>query len=230
MKALFLCVVLMIMPRISSAEWRVTQGTDELTDKPYSHAWIENDAGHRLTVRRQDDGTVWAIFRLSKSLVGVLDSSLGIAYRVDKLKAVNVRKDRELERRVGVLFVMREPSWIGWRIFSGKGAANHGSLRDLMNGTEMLVRFYLFQDGARDTRFSLVGAKEAISEALNIPAEPDVETAQREQAYNRARSAAMEQCNALPIQDLGACMKKWLVCGKREPTSVAAFAGCLQER
>lgn len=173
----------------ASADWSEDIRQDSMTDEVISSALCASQSGFSLRLYRVSDGTIWATFRLPDASLDVLASRAPI-FRIDKLEPVDIDGIRKTIAEM----VEQEPKWVSWQVFHGGGAPNRGTLRDIMEGTTIVFRYFLFTGGYKETSFSLVGAKSAIASALQIPAEADSQTAAREAALLKIHSDAVEEC------------------------------------
>jgi hypothetical protein len=65
--------------------------------------------------------------------------------------------------------------WISFRCWSalpGQESPATGALREILDGSELVLRFSTVSGGAQETALPLAGAREAITEALRIQAAP----------------------------------------------------------
>lgn len=178
MRKLAIAVVMVpaiVAPGVAFAAWHVEERTNAMTDARVSYAVVTNKDGHELKVTRWDDGRVWATFRLADRSLDVLGERSPMV-RVDKLEPQDLDSFRTSSVPLLAAMIQSEPKWVSWVIFHGNGPANNGALRDLMNGHRVVIRYYLFTGGYKETDFTLAGAKVAIAKAVGVPAEVEAVT------------------------------------------------------
>lgn len=152
--------------------WKPKESIDSMTDAKIKTAEIVNSAGHSLSVYRHADHSVWITFRINEKNPDVLGRQLPM-FRVDKEKPSDGETNRELDkltRRLGTTkpthTYTAEPKWVSLKIFHGQGKPDGSLLAQIMNGEKILVRYYLFTGGFKETEFQLAGAQAAIESAI----------------------------------------------------------------
>lgn len=223
----FVFIILFIFSSSAAAQWKLDESIDPMTDKPLRFAHVVNDEGYSLIIRRTYKGDVWTAFRLPRGMVRVFDPRLGLHYRVDKNEPVRVRRNRDLEKYTGVQFI-DEPQAISWRIFHGKGPADGGNLRELMDGQSLLMRYFPLHEGAQDTIFPLEGAKQVIAQLLDIPLEGDSAAYRRRQEWSEVRSAGIRHCMGGRGAESRECVRQGQICAKSYPENPEELRACLK--
>lgn len=217
-----LVVVLTVVP--AQADWKVDIRQDSMTDEIIASAIIANSEGFTLQIYRVKSGAVWATFALPDASVDVLSQRMPIM-RIDKLEPDDLGDAATIRPEL----IQREPKWVSWRIFHGDGAPDRGSLRDLMDGTKALFRYYLFTGGFKETSFPLLNAKSAIASALGVPEASDPEAAAKQAALSDAVEEALARCMAMP--DAGAmkeCMDEYVQCLETASGDALKLRECLR--
>lgn len=163
--------------------WSVDRHVDSMTDRLVKKAVVRNPEGHELQIyREQEHGRVYGTFRISDDSSDILDPEELPIYRVDKREPERI-VGRAFEESTDIPSARAKPKWVHFLLWHGEGrTAVAGTLRDLMDGDQVVFRYFLFTGGYKETRFSLEGAKEAIAEALDIAPDPTVAERQREEA------------------------------------------------
>lgn len=209
----------------SFAGWSVETHKDSMTDKIISTAVCTNSGGYSLKVYRVDGGAVMLTFRLPDNSFDVLDARLPI-FRIDK----NEPEDsEELSKLVPENF-QREPKWASWVIFHGEGAPNRGTLRDLMDGTRMVLRYFLFTGGFKETSFSLVGAKRTIASAIGVPEDANSQAAAKQATYFKAAAETSDKCmsTAKTPAEAIACSHKSTKCSEIAGGDAEKLRNCMK--
>lgn len=216
---------LLIACSLLRADWTVEKRVDSMTDREIRLAVSTNAEGFLLQFYRNTDNSVWATFRLPDTGSDVLGSDAPV-YRVDKHPPTTIGPQSPL---LPSSFEVK-PKWLNWLVFHGDGPANRGTLRDIMEGTRVIFRYFLFTGGYKETSFSLVGAKAVIADALGVPAEVDSAAAAREEAFVQATSEMTDRCQKVS-KDLSAfaeCLKKHSDCLKVAKGDAVLFRECVK--
>jgi hypothetical protein len=203
-----LILVIAIAPVLARADWVVDVHQDSMTDEIISSAICVNPEGFTLQVYRVKSGAVWATFRLPDTNSDVFSKKMPIM-RVDKLAPDDLGDAATIMPEL----IQQEPKWVSWRIFHGEGAPDRGSLRDLMDGTKVVFRYYLFTGGFKETSFLLANAKTMIASALGVPVVADSNAAAKQAAFIKASEEATSRCMAMSGADATkGCMDEYLKC------------------
>ena len=212
------------------AAWTTKTTKDSMTDALKREAVVVNEDGHSLSIYRVPSGEVWANFALSNRSGDQLSPRQAPIYRVDKNEPDDLDLSRRLtERKLGVVLYAWEPKWINFSLWHGKEEQGRGKkMMSLMSGESVVFRYYLGAGGYKETSFTLIGAGEAIAEALGIPLSPDPEAEAKARAFNAAFSAASKACTTGPIPNLRACIEKVTSCQKQSGRDTTAFTACIQ--
>lgn len=172
--SIFLALFLAFLPLSYAAGWSVKSEVDSMTDERTHEAQTVNAGGHSLHVYRLSNGSIGVTFRLSEQGSDVLGDTPP-PMRVDKNKPFDfdlikslVRMNREGLRDAPIKVAYHaEPKWVSAIVYPGKDIPDRGPIYDLMTGKNVVVRYFLFTGGYKETSFSLVGAKEAITKAIS---------------------------------------------------------------
>jgi hypothetical protein len=200
-----------------------------MTDKTIKTAYTVNGEGHILKFVRREDGSVWMIFRLADRTGDVLGSRAPM-FRIDSKKPDDLEDARSMtqDTRLKLHSYEAEPKWVSTLVFHGKGPANIGTLRDFMDGSRVVFRYYPFTGGQKETAFDLNGAKAAIAAALDIPAEADAEAAAKQQERNVVLRAANNRCReTADPKTRVVCYRNNAECLKKAPEDNEALRRCL---
>ncbi len=193
-------VVWLLLWNVSSsyAQWSLRTQVDAITGEVQRIAMVENENGYKFLVYRIRNGEpAWATFRLPDSDADILANDRAPVMRLDEQKPFNLQHFLDMNGyalKAGFELAENGPKWFSWRIWHGKISEGISEqLRDLMTGNSVTFRFYLFNGGYKDTRFTLESASAAISEALKLngipfKAERDTEREEHFRAMKRAKS------------------------------------------
>lgn len=213
----------------ASASWKVETKKDAMTDETKKSAVVVNKQGHSLSIYQHSNGAVWANFSLSNGSFDQLSPQKPPVFRVGKNEPHDMADDKQVqEMGVGLHTYEWEPKWVNFRIWHGKESEGRSKALDqFMHGDTVVFRYYLFTGGHKETTFSLVGAGSAIASALGISVDVDKATAERQEEFNRADSAASTACQQ-DVNTYLVCFEKVGWCRKQAKKDVAAFQHCLQ--
>lgn len=207
---------------VTAPAWRVVQVTDSMTDRVSSVAEITNEDGLTLLIARgETDRRVWAVLALNPSTPGVFGLVPPIL-RVDKLPAFDLSEvSGTLAQELGIAPQVL-PKRARFLVWHGENEPTPSSalLRDLMDGESLLVRYFLFSDEVRETRFPLGGAKAAISEALGIPAEAQPGAKELQDAKVRTDERCAEMAQRAHWKKTRRCLDIAEACRYSETTAV----------
>lgn len=224
--AILLSVALAVS-QVARAEWRVETRTDSMTDEVESTVATRNVTGHSLSFYRLGKA-IWMNFRLSDGSSDILGSRAPM-YRIDRNKPRDLEVDRQLQRVIAgtVDIYAQEPKWINAVVWAGEGIPG-SSIREILDGSELVVRYHLFTGGYKETAFSLNGLKEAMSTAYGIQFDVDPSAVEDDRALRVAFSAKLKGCfsDYRGRPELEACRAEALACVKSSKT-VAEFDVCV---
>ena len=228
--ALLLAALVAASP-MANAQWRVASSTDSMTDETRSMALVVNPAGFTFGVYRLKSGAVWGMFSLPDRFVGTLDPKTPIMFRVDKNEPSTFRDLPGLER-IGIKTYEWKPKFSNFLLWHGKEEDGRSlSIRALMTGSTLLVRYYLLGASYEETSFDLVGASTSIAQALDIAERTDPEQDARIAAYLAVQVASMRACT--DILRAGnpsggrACSERLSACGKQANRDAEALKACV---
>lgn len=218
-------------PDAPSTVWSISEITDAMTDVVTRIAETVNADGHQFKIWRASDGRVWAGFRLSETSAHVLGTTLPM-YRVDKLEAEQV-KDLGAIGPPGTQAILGEmvnaaPRWVHWVVFHGEGPANSGTLRNIMDGEKLVVRYFPAGGGYLETEFLLSGAALSVAEAIGIPQEADLVAAQQQIKREALLREETNRCLAKST-GRGKCLARIADCMKHFPQGTDALASCISK-
>ena len=213
----------------SIAGWTLESRTDSMTDEVNTSASVVNQRGHSLAIYRKSNGSVWMNFRLATNTFEQLAAEQTLEFRVDKFKSHTIPMSAALEMqfsRLGLHLYSWEPKWVNFLIWNGKEQEGRGEmLNQLMQGSKVVFRYYLFTGGYKETTFPLNGADSAITAALNLGERlsPEQENAIRD--YSKAKTDAMTNC-ASERSTFPRCIERVTACGKQHPENISEFQQC----
>jgi hypothetical protein len=191
-----LALLVLLLPPLSALaqQWRALEWTDTMTDEKRRVAAVTLKSGHAVSLGRVKNGTVWMAFNLPRAAVDAMDPARAPMIRVDQLPAQDLAVLQAVSKQ-GVPVIRHTARSTTWFVWIGKGGANIGPLRNLMDGHSLRVRYYLASGTSQELLFPLEGAKSVIAELLEIPAEADLEAAAREKALAEERRKRIRACN-----------------------------------
>jgi hypothetical protein len=153
----------------TAAEWVVEDHVDATTNEIKKTAIVENESAYSFSVYRVSPGaSVWGRFALSGNMIDQVDWEKPPIYRIDNHEPTPLEGVRKLEE-VGIPAYSWQPNSVAFRIWHGN--ESQGVSEDivhLMEGDEVVFRYFLRTGGFEETAFSLNGANSAIPKAIDI--------------------------------------------------------------
>lgn len=212
-------------PASAQGSWSLKVSTDAMTDQERRIAVTSNAQGHSLSVYRVASGQVWMNFRLSDETLDLISGEKLIDYRIDKHKVISLADFQSL-RRYGVITAEWEPKWVNFLVWHGKESEGYGQIAHMLDGSRLLVRYYLASGGYKDTNFSLIGAGPVIADAIGISANPDRDAVERSQRVHAARAEYINRCPTEPIEASLRCRRALATCTPHAQDA-ASFERCV---
>jgi len=178
-----------------------------MTDVVTKTAYVSNADGFEFSVylvpdRGETVGNAWFNFSLPSDSLDTLDPRKVILYRIDKWPPVDVSKQISTGKDFpDIPLIETEPKWVNFRalLLTSRGADH--TIRQFQRGRTLVVRYFLFTGGYKETSFSLTGASAAIADALGITANFDEqEEAEKDKLFQAkdelasAKSSARSRC------------------------------------
>ena len=162
-------MLLLVAGVASASDWSLKTSTDSMTDETRKQASITNQDGDRFTVIRRSDNSVWGYIQLADGKMFNVGERLML--RVDKNKAVSFNEDFEkLTKKLGKPMEAWEwnPNLIGFRMWHGDPAEGCGLIKQLYDGSQLIIRYHPNDSTERDVTFDLSGNSQAITQALDF--------------------------------------------------------------
>lgn len=158
MKRILVAALLALAAGTARAQWEVTTENVPEMNHPVAVARVTNDSAHSLRIYRNEAGVVRGIFTIRDGFDELAAGSCP-TYRIDENRPVSVTLGDDwcrLEPRRALFSLGRVE---GGRIRSD-------ALLELMNGTRILFRYHLDSVGYRETEFTLLHSKQALTEII----------------------------------------------------------------
>lgn len=177
------------------AEWSYQSKVDAMTDTKVSWASLRAD-GYTLMVHESRDGVVLLTLMLSPSLNEMVASRRPITFRVDDNKPITPA------------IVEWQPRMVTMQIDRQLQTNGRGEfLLQLMSGNRLLMRWPVFNGGARDAEFKLSGAQPVLAEALGLTQRLADGSLVRREADRRANFVKAARCRDNAVkEDYSVCM------------------------
>ncbi len=116
-----------------------------------------------------------------------------------------------------------------WQPLPRQVTPTRGLLRQLLDGRELMVRFGPAAGESRDTAFSLVGAREAIGEALDMPVAPSRRDLLQDELLAFRIDYRETTCYLLNGRKRQKrCLEAIETCRGRDHDSVLSMLGCVE--
>lgn len=222
---------LLLSATASAAPWKVEVRKDSMTDETHKSAVVISESGQSLSIYAQSDGRVWINFALQDRSPEQLSPSKPPIYRVDDFKPYDASVAKFIQNTMGDSAYEWEPKWVNFMVWDGKlHNGTRGTIDDIMVGKSLVFRYYVFTGGYKEARFSLDGARDAISKALEISPDVDINSRQSEIEFQRAYDAAGKKCDRFDtnIEKHIACMTKQVRCSSEAHYDIERFQRCFE--
>ncbi len=151
-------LLLIIIPGISTAEWMIEEIARPAGDGTDNIAVVENPAGYRLEIYKNDDGVVYGSFTLRTGFDTFAKGSCP-TFRVDEGRAINLTRNTDHCKRKG-----NRTEFVAGIIESDQ--IKSLVLLQLMNGSRVVFRYQLKNVGYQETGFELQRSKQALAEVI----------------------------------------------------------------
>lgn len=211
------------------ASWKVDESVDAMTDNVKKVAYVTNESGYKFSIYRLDNGAaVWGNFSVANNFVDLIDWEKPPIFRVDKNKPVNLARKKRIQE-LGFEAYEWQPKWVNFVLWHGKESDGLSSdLITIMNGHNIVFRFYLSTGGYKETTFSLDGANSAISKAIDFEMNnSDIEsTLNKQKEMKPVFTNAIGKCRSLSNSEFKACMKLLSQCRKNNLLDKDGFNKC----
>jgi len=214
----------------AQAEWKFIDKTDAMTDAKVRVAMVIDHKEGFLSINRgSGNGPVILSFQLVREASGISDEPIMV--RFDKHPAHTLGPSSNTESGSGRTFWQWQPNKVMVQVWDGQGTPNSSSfLRQLSTSSKLLLRYQRNDGSSRDVEFSLVGAKEAVSRAIQPMPGPEpgpefAETAQGKR-FQAAWTEAVTRCQKQ--DDARLCINKIFPCiytANRDPDALLACTG-----
>ena len=225
----FFVAIMCVFSGSSWAGWVEEKNIDSLSGNTKIYASIKNDEGFTLRIFRKEDNKVWCSFSLPSSSFDLMGKKPPML-RIDDHTPVDLSKRivPEIFKNISSEDLIQKEKETIFVLFHGQGPADTGTLREIMDGKSLNLRYFLNDGGHKETGFSLIGAKKVISSALNIPENADENVAKRESDFIRVYKEANKKCME-DRKNFPDCLKKLLDCGARSKQNADEFRKCINE-
>jgi hypothetical protein len=163
-QALRLGLILLLIPTLAMAEWKVITHTDINSDTETQVAYTENEDGYSLEIYKDSVGAIRSRFSLNTALDMFIKRSCP-TYQIDTRLLDN--------RSINDAPCLTDLAWSEFILgyISDNNVAS-ARLNALMNGSTITFRFMLDNGSYKETQFSLAGSKRAtlsvIGDDINI--------------------------------------------------------------
>jgi hypothetical protein len=175
---LITALMLVILPCSTMAGWTVNEEIDSMTDATKKKATITNAEGHIFSIYRvSPGGKVWGLFRLSPESLDLLATDHLPMFRVDKNDPNDlmdlVRVTEIMQRlKTPMTFYTQEPKWINFQLWPGDNiegicGSSGKKFAEILNGKNLVIRYWLFAGGFKETEFDIHDGKEPILKAID---------------------------------------------------------------
>lgn len=212
------------------AQWKFIDETDAMTDAKIKVAMIiDLEEGILSLTRTPGNGPVVLSFQLVREASGISDEPIMV--RFDKHPAHTLGPKSNTESAIERPFWHWQPNKVMVQVWDGQGTPNSSSfLRQLSTSSKLLLRYQRTDGRSRDVEFSLVGAKDAVSRAVENQPGPVQGPAFAETAQGKKFGAVWKEAvtRCQKQADAMLCLNKIMPCiytAKRDPDALLACTG-----
>jgi hypothetical protein len=155
-----------MIPTSIFGQWSYVNSVDEFTDEKVNFVAYSDDE-HQIQISYQGDA-VWMF--ITKIGIESFEPNGLIELRVDKNETLTIdpEKLKELGKILGKQTFQWEPKTVGFLIWHGKEDEDCGFIGQLIEGEFLSFRYQISSLDRETYKISLVGAKEAIIDGLNL--------------------------------------------------------------
>lgn len=223
-------VSVFVVPSYAIADWDVRTETDPITDKVEKQAYVKNDSGYKFAIYRNNADQGMALFSLPETFPESIDPERPMYVRIDKNEPQKYGRSNNV---AGLKLFHWNPGFVNIRVWHGNEQEGLGTLiTQLMEGSDMVVRYPVSTGGNRDVFFTLDGSANAIQKALDI----DMQAAQSESAMKSERYKDLivefsNWClNTYSGSQMVQCNEVQLECSESYPQpNIEGLRDCLKE-
>lgn len=169
--------------------WHIVDYVDPSTYEKVKAATVENDDGYTVYVFRNDQKPVSWVFTLPSKSLDKLDNKVAAFYKLDNgpVSAIETSSTLADHTVIGT-------QWVKELIWHGEGRPTFGTMRKILDGSSLDLKFNVVDGKPLTTEFSLNGANEVISTVIGIPIDIDKEAAKKDYELSQVISDAFFVC------------------------------------
>jgi hypothetical protein len=225
-KLLFIALIYISTTLSAFAQWSVISSVDTMTDEKKLSATTKNEAGYRMQIYRiKNNGPVWINFETPANTTDMF-ASKPLMYRVDKNKPYTVDLTNSLAK-YGIVNSEWNPKWVNFLVWHGKESSSSSPiLSELMQGNKLVFRYGVATGGFKDVEFDLVGAEDAIKNAINISGPASAEQLESEKEVKRLVSEHIVSC-ARKKSGSSDCSNKISSCAQTYKDNIEKYKLCV---
>ena len=225
-KLLFIVLIYISTAVNAFGQWSVVSTVDNMTDEKKISAISKNEAGYRMQVYRiKNNGPVWINLEIPSSTTDMF-ATKPLMYRIDKNKPHTVDLTNSLAK-FGIVSSEWNPKWVNFLVWHGNEKSGSSPiLSELMQGNKLLFRYGMATGGFKDVEFDLVGAEEAIKNAINISGPASVEQLESEKEVRRLASDHVVSCVRKKTGNSD-CSNKISLCAQTHKDNVEKYKTCV---
>lgn len=215
-------------------QWFVEVLEDPITKKPTLEARVVTRRGFRVHLLRQRDNSIWAAFRLPRSVRKQLTKKRLPIYWVDDFDPIDLERLKELEVGFKPTLYKLEGKQVDFIVW---GAAVPGFIppviRQMMLGETLYVKYWTQLGEEELAEISLTRANEAIAQFLKVqPLNKLKDTVQGEAtSFENIAKRYSEICEDLRFgvddRDFTECRDQYIQCSEAPEMNTGSLKVCL---
>lgn len=170
-------------------EWHIVDYVDPSTYEKVKAAKSENDEGYTIYIFRHNKGPVSWVFTLPAKSLDKLNEKVAAFYKIDNgpISEIEISSILPGHTVIGT-------QWVKSRIWHGEGVPTFGTMRKILDGSRLSIKFNIVGGNQVITDFDLSKASETISNAIGIPIDADKEEAQKRYQLSQVITDAFSVC------------------------------------
>ena len=176
MKKYFLLIttIALFTSSLLKADWKLKTQKNSKTDEIVNIAYTNSKEGYTFSIfKLKNSEPIWASFSLPETTSDLISGENPLLYRIDENKYNNTSLVISIGEVIDKVFYEWQPKWVNFALMFRIQPKIEDNRKDsplgtVMNGNNVVVRYYLASGGYKDISFSLKGSYSAIKKALKM--------------------------------------------------------------
>ncbi|MBV2092201.1 MAG: hypothetical protein KUF72_15080 [Candidatus Thiodiazotropha sp. (ex Ctena orbiculata)] len=229
MRGFFSLLFLLFISLVAPADWIIEKNSNSSpTNTLDEMAIVKNGLGDSFSLYRiSDSGEVWANFTISKDFTDPADWNTPPMLRIDSNKPISLSRQKDLQvMGVAVDAYKWRQDQLEFLIWHGKESEGlSDTMVQIMEGKELVVRYYLSRGRYRESSFPLTEAKTTITSALAIKNNTSHSTQQTKTTFKEYVLLEIKQC-LQQAESSNSCLRRIKECRNKADQEIGQFNRC----